>query len=387
MRVLVVHNRYQLRGGEDTVVDAEVAALRERGHEVLLHEATNVEPGADERGRLATAAAAIWSRAAAHELEQLTRRFRPHVAHVHNHSYALSPSIYPALQRGGAPVVATLHNYRATCVNAMLLRNDRPCEKCVGKSISRSGITHRCFRSSISGSALVAASQASYRRVMPSIDRWIALTEFARGVFERARFPPERLVVRPNTVPDRGTGPDQRDATLLFAGRLDESKGLRTLLEAWSHAELPADARLTIAGDGPLAAEVAAFAADRPDVQALGRVEPGAMHELMTHAGAVVVPSHWYEGFPMTALEAFAAGTPVIASDLGSLPEIVAPDCGALVPPRDPAALAAAIARLLADRDAAVACGRAARERYEQLYAQDVVMAQLEEIYAAVSRP
>ncbi|MCW2922230.1 MAG: glycosyl transferase group 1 [Thermoleophilia bacterium] len=377
LRILVLHNRYTQAGGEDTVVDGEVAALRERGHEVELLEVVNVEPeqaGAAERLRIAKHA--VWSGDAAEHVSQIAAEFRPDVAHVHNHAYELSASVFPALADLGIPVVQTLHNYRMTCSATYLLRDGKPCELCVGSKAAWHGIQHRCFRGSRSGSTMLAGMQLAWRRAaIPNVDRFIVLTEFAREIFERAGLPAEQLVVRPNTVRDVGfAGADRaEDAPLLFVGRLEPSKGIGVLLDAIG------EHRLVVAGDGPLRASLEAAAPD--NVTFVGQRSRDEIDGLMRTARALVVPSTWYEGFPMVVLEAFAAGTPVIASDLGALAEIVPDAVGWRTPPQDPDALSATLEVVLADCAEAERRGAAARTRYEATYTQDIVMAQLEGIY------
>lgn len=378
LRVLVLHNRYTQAGGEDTVVDAEVAALRERGHEVRLLEVANVEPGehAGAADRIRIARRAVWSPAAATDVARVAAEFRPDVAHVHNHAYELSASIFPALAELGIPVIQTLHNYRMTCSATYLLRDGKPCELCVGSKAAWHGIRHRCFRDSRSGSTMLAGMQLAWRRsAIPNVDRFIVLTEFARSIFERVGIPDEQLVVRPNTVRDVGfRGADRLvDAPLLFVGRLESSKGIDMLVDAIGGHPL------LVAGDGPLRAALAAAAPS--NVTFLGQLSREEIDDLVRHARALVVPSIWYEGFPMVVLEAFAAGTPVLASDLGALAEIVGQDVGWRAAPGNVSELRARLEAVMQDPAGAEQRGAAARATFEAHYTQDTVMAQLEQVY------
>jgi glycosyltransferase involved in cell wall biosynthesis len=376
MRILVIHNRYTQAGGEDTVVDAEVAALRGLGHDVRLLEGHNREPDGD---RLGTARRAVWSRRSAQEVAGVVARFRPDIAHVHNHAYEMSASIFATLAEHGVPIVQTLHNYRMTCSATYLLRDGRPCELCVGSKAAWQGIKYRCFRDSRAGSAMLAGMQLAWRRAaVPNVARFIVLTEFARSIFERAGVPPEQLVVRPNTVRDVGFDTPARDpdAPLLFVGRLEEPKGVDVLLDAIG--EHP----LVVAGDGPLREQLEARAPG--NVTFLGQRPRAEVDELMRTARALVVPSRWYEGFPMVVLESFAAGTPVIASDLGALAEVVPEACGWRTAPGDVRTLAETLETVLANPTESERRGAAARERYEAAFTQEIVMAQLEQLYREV---
>jgi len=386
LRILVVHNRYELRGGEDTVVDADVSALRERGHDVRLFAVDNQEPTGGV-GALASATSGVWSRESARALEAAATSFGADVAHVHNHAYALSASIFPALERAGTPIVMTLHNYRMTCSNAYLLRDGQVCELCVGKSAATSGIRYRCFRDSRAGSTMVAGMQLAFRRAaLPRIHRFLVPSHSALSVFVRARFPAKRLHVHPNAVADPGlASPAERASTALFVGRLSPEKGVETLVAAW-HEGLPglADARLEIAGAGPLASRITASAQDRRNIAMLGSLDAAQVAERMRSAAVVVVPSEWRETFGLAVVEAFAAGTPVIASDIGALSELVDDTVGWRVPPRDPSALRDALVSALTDPAAAASKGASARERYEEAYTMTHRVESLERHYRAV---
>jgi len=384
LRILVIHNRYQLRGGEDTVVDEDVTALRTHGHEVELLEAHNDE--GKGLGRFTAARHAIWSRESARRVEEKARAFQPDVAHVHNHSYVLSASIFPELAKLGIPTVATLHNYRMTCSNAYLLRDGAPCELCVGKRASTAGITHACFRGSRAASAMIAGSQLAYRRsAIPHIARWLTPSEATRDIFVRADVPAERIITLPNAVFDRGaseSGP--RAPVALFVGRLSEEKGVMQLLDAWGVEPRTDGAKLEIVGEGPLAARVAERAKARPDIRVLGKQRAADVATSMRAARVLVVPSRWPETFGLVAVEAFAAGTPVIASDIGALTELVTDAEGWRAPAGDAAALGAAIDCALASPEEAATRGAAARARYERDFTMAARLTSLEQHYRDV---
>jgi glycosyltransferase involved in cell wall biosynthesis len=379
MRILQVHTRYRYEGGEDAVARAEAALLTQAGHQVVPYVAENpVGAGPTAAAMLASP----WNPAAARRLRAAARRARPDVAHVHNTWFALTPSVVAALDGIGVPVVVTLHNYRLVCANASLFRDGRPCEDCVG-SHPWHGVQHRCYRGSAVSSAAVAAT-ISLNRAVGTWDRhvglFLALNDFARDRFVAGGLPADRVWVKPNSVADPGPrpGPPSGSRTVLFAGRLTPEKGVGVLLEAWRRLA-PAGLELVVAGDGPMRAELERR--PPPGVRFLGQLDPPAVQGWMLRSRALVFPTWLYEGQPMSVLEAFAAGLPVLASRLGGNAELVgALGDGWLAPARDPAALAERLADL-ADDASVDQAGAVARRLYEERFAERHNLQALEAAY------
>jgi glycosyltransferase involved in cell wall biosynthesis len=323
MRILLVHNRYKFAGGEDVVVGAEKTMLEEHGHEVSLLEADNAEiSGA--LTQVATGFSAIYSRIARRRVAAEMTRFRPSVMHVHNFLPLLSPSVYYAAREAGVAVVQTLHNYRLICPGGGLLRKGSICEQCLGKAIPTPGVLHACYRDSRAATGSVAAMLVLHRMLRTwgtMVDAYIALTQFGREKFIQGGLPPDRLFVKPNFV-HSATPPGQGDGGFaLFIGRLSEEKGIRPLLVAWKRLGMTLP--LKIAGDGPLRAEVQAATQCLANVELLGHVSKDRVADLLRRAQVLIIPSICYEGFGMVVVEAFAAGVPVIASNIGALGELV----------------------------------------------------------------
>ncbi|MCD6681941.1 MAG: glycosyltransferase family 4 protein [Burkholderiaceae bacterium] len=330
----------------------------------------------DGIGAASLAAQTIWSKRSVDDLSALAASFRPDVAHVHNTFPLISPSVYPTLKRAGVPIVQTLHNYRLACLNAMLLREGGPCEDCVGHLPWR-GVLHRCYRDSASQSAVLAATLALHRTrtIYRHVDRFIVLTGFAREVFVRAGLPPEKIVVKPNFVPDRGAPPEGPREGVLYVGRLSEEKGIGVLAQA---ARLAPEVRIDVIGDGPCASMLKGIA----NVRMLGRRNAEEVRRAMTQALYLVVPSLCYEGFPMTIVEAYEAGLPVIASEIGSLAEIVrSGETGSCVPARNAEALSQRLLRTSLREAEAREMSASARAAYERNYCPSVLLGALEAIY------
>ena len=376
MRVLLIHNRYALRGGEDESTDAERSLLEANGHAVELLEVSNEGLSDTIDVRRATAALrlgvrSIWSREAGRAVEEHIARFRPDVVHVQNTFPRLSPAVHYAAQRKDVPVVQTLRNYRLICPKASFFRDGGPCEDCLGKTIPTPSVRHGCYRDSRPTTLWVAAGQAIHTALgtwRSEVDLFISPSEFTRDKYiESGLIPAERIVVKPNFLAvDPGPGSGE-GGYFLFVGRLSEEKGIASLLAAWS--QVPPTERLEIIGNGPLNQEVRAFADRHPGVTWRGRVSNDEAVQLMGRAKALIFPSVWYETFGRVAMEAFATGTPVIGSDIGAVAEIVAgSQAGMLFEPGNAAELAKAINWAAGEPEAIRNMRRAARATYENKY-------------------
>lgn len=314
---MAIHNYYQHPGGEDQVFHQESELLRGHGHQVAQITRHNDAIGG---GSLKAGIQTIWNTTARRELAEEFRAIDADVAHFHNTFPILSPAAYYAARDAGAAVVQTLHNYRLICPGATLARQGSPCEECLQQGSYTPAIRHRCYRGSRAATAAVASMLQIHHTIgtyRGAVDLYIALSKFAREKFINAGLPAERIAVKPNFLSDPplpGTG---QGGYALFAGRLSEEKGLRTLAESWDQLGVPLT--LKVAGSGPLENGV-----KWPrGCELLGWQSRDHMIRLIQDARVLIVPSTWYECAPMTIVEALACGTPVIASHLGSLPEFV----------------------------------------------------------------
>ena len=381
MRILLAHNFYQQTGGEDLVVADEARLLVSRGHDVIQYSVHNDE--VNSVSRLALGYRTIWSQPAYRGVRTAIATHRPEVVHVHNTLPLLSPSIYYAASAEGVPVVQTLHNYRLMCPAAVCFRNGHVCTDCVGKPVAVGAIRHACYRGSRSASAAVV-TMLSVHRLLGTWERrpsvYIALTDLARRMFIASGLAAEKLVVKPNFVdPDPGIGTGD-GGYALFVGRLSAEKGIRTLLHAWQSVgeRLP----LLIVGDGPLAPDVAAAAGKAPGITWLGERAPNEVAPLLKKATCVVFPSECYETFGRVIVEAFAAGTPVVAAGHGAAAELVTDGItGVHFRPGDAADLAAQVIHLNSHPDLRGMMRTAARSDFENRFTADVNYRLLMAIY------
>jgi glycosyltransferase involved in cell wall biosynthesis len=362
MKILVAHNAYQHKGGEDAVVEAEVALLRSQGNEVELYHQHN--DAIKEMPRAMAAVSTIWSHRSAGEVDRLCEKFQPDVIHVHNTFPLISPSLYWAAARKNVPVVQTLHNFRLLCPQAIFLRDGKICEDCVGKLPWRS-VTRKCYRDSTLQSAVATGMLAVHRAIgtySSRITRYIALNAFARDKYIVGGLPADLIRIKPNFVPSGPAPQWEARRGGLYVGRLSSEKGLDVLAEAGRR--LP-DAALEVIGSGPLEALARESFGDRY----LGYRTLDDIMARMRTAQFLVVPSICYENSPRTIVEAYSCGLPVIASRLGALVDIVKDGVtGLLFNPGDAADLAAKIAWAEWHPDQMHRMGRAARAEYEAKY-------------------
>jgi glycosyltransferase involved in cell wall biosynthesis len=268
--VLVAHNRYQQRGGEDESTSLEIALLRSRGHKVTEFIEDNARISDLSLSRVAVRT--VWSRESYRRLRCLIREQRPDVVHVQNFFPLISPAVYYAARAEGVPVVQTLRNYRLLCANGLFFRDGHVCEDCLGKTLPWPGVVHACYRESRAGTVPVAAMISIHRALRTwtrMVDVYITLTEFARQKFPEGGLPAKRIVTKPNFVhPDPGPGEGQ-GGYAMFVGRLSSEKGVGTLLEAWER--LGGRIPLKVVGDGPLASRMIEASRKPLGIEWLGR--------------------------------------------------------------------------------------------------------------------
>ena len=382
MKILTVHNRYQQAGGEDNVVAAETKLLADHGHKVELWNVDNKDLPGGITGKINTALSTSYSSASRALARKKIQSFKPDIVHVHNFFPQISPSIYDACLDENIPVIQTLHNYRLICPGAMLMRDGKICEQCISGSPYQA-VKYGCYRGSKLGSLVVAHMVAQHRKLgtwQHKVTRFIALTYFAKSKFVEAGFPVDKISVKANFVNDPSQEHAQLERTVpgfaLFVGRLSEEKGLKTLLKAWSTLDKPI--LLQIAGSGPLAD----LLPDQNNIKALGHQSADDISLLMRQALFLILPSEWYEGFPLVLVEAFAHGLPILASRLGSMADVINDgETGLLFESGNPDDLASKIRWLVDNQEKCQRLGNNARLAYLANYTAERNLQQLIEIY------
>jgi len=324
VKILIIHNRYKQFGGEDVAVELESSILIKKGHEIktLYFDNSAVDGFVSKIG---AAFRSVYNFSSARKVSKIILQFKPDIIHIHNLFFAASPSVIYTAYKHKIPVILTLHNYRLICANALLLRNNKVCELCTQKKIPLSGIRYKCYRNSFAESALVTSITSIHKLLNTwrnKIHTYIALTEFSRSklLHSSLHIPANRMITKPNFIPDPGEGNIQRENFFLFAGRIVKEKGIHILAKAF--ADMPEN-KIIIIGDGPERRSLQEEFKSYPHIYFTGQMEKKEVAEYMKRCKALICPSIWYEGAPLTILEAFATGTPVIASRLGSMIESI----------------------------------------------------------------
>jgi glycosyltransferase involved in cell wall biosynthesis len=386
LRVLVVHNRYRTEqpSGEDTVVDQEVALLREAGHDVDRFERRSDDIADMSLPRKALVPLTVpWNPAARTALTRRLRDERPDVVHVHNTFPLLSASVLAACRDADVPVVATLHNYTQVCPSGTLYRDGSTCTACVGK-LPLPALRHGCYRGSAAATVPLAVNfMANKRRWWSTVSRFLCISAAQRRTLVANGMPEDKLAVKYNFVEDTDLRRVGGGEHLLYLGRLTEEKGVRLLMAAWDSvaADGGLGVPLVIAGAGPLADEVGTWARGHRDVRYVGLQDKAASRALVSRAIAVVVPSRWLETFGLVVVEAMAAGVPSVVAGHSSLDELVRDGVTGLThKPGDAASLATALGRIVR---APSSLGLAARECYEREFTRQVGLANLLSHYRA----
>jgi len=381
MRILVIHNHYQHPGGEDVVFEQETALLGTTEQVASL----TFRNRKGWRGAWQTCWSP-WNIWAGHQVKTAIKRHRPDIIHIHNLHYAVGPVAIRIAKRHGIPVVMTLHNYRLLCPSATLFHDGRLFTRSVKREFPWEAVRRGVHSHSVIKTFWLAATTWLHKKLgtWRLVNRYIVLTDFAKQLFSDSSLGvnTEALVVKPNfTVTARQASAPPRTNHFLFIGRLAEEKGVRVLLEAVAGSGF----QLRIAGDGPLRAEVEAAAANHANITYLGTIGSSEIRRELSECTALVFPSIWYEGMPITLLEAFATATPVIASDLGAMQSMVADgQTGYRFLPGDVPALRAALqCWQQLDEAVRVRMGDAARQEYERNYTPEINKTLLLAIYAS----
>ena len=409
MRIAMVANWWYRRGGLGAVMLDEAAELERRGHEIVpfaarhpenlasswaryfpeFRETADLGAAMTPAGRVSTALRLLHNSEAMTSFARLLDDAHPDVIHLHNSVRQLSPGILAVAQRRRMPVVMTQHDYGVVCPQGLLMKGER--EPCTPPNCMQGNplpaIAHRCLRRRVVPSAVGALEYGLHRTrgaYAGRVELLLAPSHFMEKVLVDAGLPAAKVRYLANGIEQGGEPPalPSSGGYILYAGRLVQEKGLPILLEA--ARRLPA-IPVIVAGDGPQREMLESSAP--PSVRFVGLRTMDELRQLRAQSVAVVSPSIWYENSPISVLEAMRDGRPVIATDIGGHPELVADGGGLMIPPSDPDALEEAMSRLWADRDAAAVIGRAGRERLLASFTLAEHVSKLEAIYDEVRAP
>ncbi|AWI06387.1 glycosyltransferase family 4 protein [Clostridium drakei] len=320
-RVLIVHNYYQVSGGEDTVVANEKKMLEDNGHEVFMYTRHNEEikkSGILEKIKLPFET--IYSFKTVREVKKVIRENEIDIVHVHNTLPLISPSVYKAAKDCGCKIVQTVHNFRLLCPGATFTCNGKICEECISKGL-KCAIKNKCYRNS-KIQTLAVVLMLKINRIIGSydkVDTYIALTKFNKRKLE-ALIPKNKIVIKSNFTEKTNLDiiPVKDREYFMFLGRIESIKGIHLLLNTWKEIK---DETLVIVGAGTEEGYLREFITNNniSNIEFLGTRKKEDAMKILSKAKALIIPSQWYEGFPMVIIEALSQGVPIIGSNIGNV--------------------------------------------------------------------
>ena len=321
MNILIIHNNYSQRGGEETVVAFQHKLLEANGHQVQLYIRDYNEMKHWRLGRSGGLFTALYNPRSIRDLRKIIHAFQPEVAIIHNLFPIISPAIIPFLKKNGVRTVQMLHNYRLLCPIGTFFTNGQICEKCIGKRREWNCLLNRCnggfFQSLSFTMRSLAARKLNY---FGAVDRFVALSDFQKNKLTANGFDESKISVIPNSIEhfdvDQKTKASKREF-IGFAARLTPEKGILDFIQL---ARLMPDYEFRVAGKQTSMLDNV----DIPgNLKFEGFLDAGMLRNFYSNAKVIVFPSRWYEGFPMTLLEAFSCKTPLIVYNLSVMPEVV----------------------------------------------------------------
>lgn len=400
MKVLSVNKFHYIKGGADRLYLEWSELLEKKGHEIVYfsmqherNQATtyaryfveNVEffDNGGRRNLPGMALRVLYSREARRRIELLIEDTRPEIAHLHNIAHQLSPSILDSLKKHGLPVVQTVHDYKFGCPTYSFFTQGQVCERCKGHHYYNAAL-HRCNRGSLSASLLNCVEMYFHQLIgiYDKVDLFISPSDFLREKMIEYGFSPERIIWIPNFVDTHQYVPSYTsDGYFLFVGRLVSFKGVSTLLEAMRSVQ---ESQLYIVGEGELREQLEARAREEAieNVSFLGYQSGPELKSLIANAMFTVTPSEWYENMPYAILESFALGTPVLAANIGGMPELIEPGVnGLLFEPGSVVDLVEKIRYLLLNRQQLASMGKRARAKIEREYDAETHYERVVQVY------
>ncbi len=376
-RVLVLHNRYRVEGGEERSLELHVRALRSAGVPHAVHESRSADAG-----RLGAGAALLRGGTGADGVTGAVADLGATVAHAHNMLPLIGPRGLAAARDAGARVVLHLHNVRLFCATGFGERDGAPCARCRGRR-TLPGLALNCRRSLPEAAAYAAALSLHQPAVVEAVDRFVTPSAWAANRVAWLGLPREKVeplahYLPADAVADRSRAAEGQYALVL--SRLSPEKGIDDAISAAAAGGVP----LLVAGDGPERGRLEDLSARAgTPVELLGRVSPPRAVELLHGAAMLLMPSRYHEFSPYSALEAMAQGVPVVATAMGGLPELLG--AGRCVPPRDGNAFAARLAALWTDPRSREAEGEELLARAKGNHSQERFTADLLRLYREVA--
>jgi glycosyltransferase involved in cell wall biosynthesis len=402
MKILLANKYFHPVGGPETLLFNSMEKLKSLGHEVIPFSVWHPGNVKTEFERYfvspvdynnhsslpwnlaKTTLRIIYNPEAKKKMEQLIEETHPDIAHLHNIYHQLSPSILLPLRKHNIPILMTLHDFKLVCPNYTFLRDGQVCEECEGKHFYKA-IKYRCVKDSYLKSSVSAVEMYLHKffRIYEScVDRFIVLSQFSKERFIRYGLSEEQLIFLPNPIEISSFPKNEgKDRYILFFGRLSEKNGILTLIKAMK--QLP-EIKLSVLGEGEQKDLILDYIRENglKNVKLLGFKEGSELKRLIEECYFTVFPNHYYHLCPMSILESFTFGKPVIGSNLGSVPELVEDGVtGLLFEPRNEKDLADKIKLLYRNPDLVEKLGHSARLKVEESYSAEKYYPRLLQIY------
>jgi len=402
MNILLINKYYWRKGGSESVFFSEKEILESAGHSVIpfsmqgkenedtpyskyfIDEVDYSKPGI--KNKLLSAAKIIYSFEAKNKIQQLLSDLSPDIAHFHIFQHQISPSVFGQSKKKKIPIILTLHDLKPICPNYKMYVNGHICEECKGQKFYNC-FKNRCTKGSTLGS-LINTIEMYFHYAMgyyQDVDRYIAVSKFYQNKMIEFGFSQEKISYLPNYIDANDYDPHVAEkGYILYFGRLSEEKGISVLFDA---AVKSPDIPFFIVGTGSLENDLknTAQESNLKNIHFFGFKSGDELRTLLTESTCVVVPSEWYENCPMTVLEAFAAGKPVIGSDIGGIPELIEEDVdGFIFQPGDANELSEKIQWVWSNRDKAKEMGMQGRKKMEKKFNAEAHYEGLMAIYNSV---
>lgn len=385
MKVLIVHNDYGKYSGEEAVVDKMAAMLPTIGYEVAQLRMTTADARESLMGKIRGFVSGIYCPGGVKAMREAIRRESPDVVNVHNLYPFISPAALRECRKAGIPVVMTVHNFRIMCPTGLFMRDNSPCEVCLERGDEWACVKYNCEHSRLKsiGYAVRNAVARTGQYYRDCVDMFACITDFQRRKLIQAGFPPEKIVVIPNSMDVPPLTDCEAGNYVAYSGRISMEKGVDMIIEAARrHPDIP----FKLAG----AVRDTDLVADLPsNVELTGYLSGEKLRDFYANARFFVMASRWYEGFPMTILEAARFAKPMVAPDHGGFTEIIGRGedaIGMLVSPEKSDSLSDAIYELWRSSSKTQQLGRKAYDKLKHTYSIDVVSAQWSKLLDKITR-
>lgn len=391
MKILIIHDHYKERGGEDIAVESLINLLQSNEFQIRIYEQNNtVTTSWNWKQKLFFLFNTVYSTQTTNEIKKVIKEFKPDIAHIHNVFPLISPSVYRVLHKEKIPIVQTIHNFRFMCPNGLFYTNGHLCEKCK-KGCTFPAIWKKCYRNSFLLSGLYALTIALHRilKTFSLINSFIVLNNFTKDKLIESGIAREQSIsVIPNFFSSHYEPQkiNENDQYLVYIGRLSPEKGVEDVINC---ARKIPGLRVKIIGTGLLEGDLKkeASVGMQSRIEFTGYLSGQRKEVALRNALAIVIPSKCHEQFPITALEAMALGKPLIVPNISGLNEIVDDQkTGLIYEPGNIDDLAIKINTLLQNHTLNKKLGAQARKKYVEQYSQELYLSRISFVYESLLR-